>query len=312
MSRHVTFCPSCALKPTHSHLESLLTLSTSSPILFIHRSTRSLFSLVSFSEFASAMFSCSPSATISSCASTTSLLLPLASSSLSFSLLSTANFCCVSCAIWDDETLFWSSRVLREVVSSSTWDCRAVRAFCVVARSARKRASRSEGLDSGSFAKAVFPLFGVLKRSLLSVEGCGDGGGAVPCLASRDAVRSASLESIFQLESLVDISVANTRTGIDVWFMCLLAGITFVQSSGVLLDPVAHGVVLLTLRTPEGVSSVRRYPVGIMKSCRRRRRMTAKKAGRRSCREVNGLWHNRPMTSAQPGFGSTSLVLVSP
>lgn len=44
----------------HSHFESLFTLSASSPILFIHLSTNSLFSFSSFALLSSAKFSCKP------------------------------------------------------------------------------------------------------------------------------------------------------------------------------------------------------------------------------------------------------------
>lgn len=181
-----------------SHLDSLFTLSASSPILFIHLSTNSLFSSFSFFALSSARFICSPCATISSCASSTNFCFPLSSSSRSFNLLSNAVFCCDSCAIWDVDRFCWSSRSLREVVSSVTWDWRVERAFCVVARSARRRVRSSE-VDwvwaEGTGEEAL------LREGILTIGGGAAGIVGCDCgweMTSRcesRAVRSASLVS---------------------------------------------------------------------------------------------------------------------
>lgn len=84
----------------YSHPLPLLTLSASSPILFIHLSTNSLFSASNLSLLCSAIFSCNCNATISSCAVCTSLAFPRISSSLSRSLRSAAAFWAVCWAIW--------------------------------------------------------------------------------------------------------------------------------------------------------------------------------------------------------------------
>lgn len=90
------------------------------------------------------------------------------------------------------ELLFCSSNVFNEDVRSSTWVCRAVRAFCVVARSARRREMRSLGACSGSVAVALL-LVGVL---IVASTGCGDGETTLLCWPFKDAARSASLVSI--------------------------------------------------------------------------------------------------------------------
>lgn len=193
-----------ALFNDHVHLESRFTRSTSSPIRAIHRSTSSLFSRVSFSCFSSARFSCSPNATISSCACSTIRLLPLSSSSRSRTFLSSSAFCRLSCAVCVVDVRVCACCVLSADVSSSTCVCKAVRAFCVVARSVRRLASRSfEGccwsvvLDAALLVRVG--IASASERALLEPSGCGDDDGGTVAdgllLISRAAVRSASLVS---------------------------------------------------------------------------------------------------------------------
>jgi hypothetical protein len=179
----------------YSHLESRLTLSASSPILFIHLSTSSLFSLSSFSLLCSAKLNCNSSATISSCACSTILLLPLSSSSRSCSFLSVSRTCFVRLVIWFCEERCCVERAESCAVRSDSWVCRVERAFCVVAKSVRRVERRSEGVCEGSLL-----LVGVPVRSWeAGLWVCGLGGTVVAegcgCCESC-AVRSARAVSV--------------------------------------------------------------------------------------------------------------------
>ena len=78
------------------------------------------------------------------------------------------------------------------VVRSETWVCRLARAFCVVARSVRRRCRLSFVGASSCEGVALRPFPGMFTRSLLALEGCGESG-AEASLCATAAVRSASL-----------------------------------------------------------------------------------------------------------------------
>jgi hypothetical protein len=65
------------------------------------------------------------------------------------------------------------------------------------------------------------------------------GGGGIGC-EDKAAVRSASLVSASILAPCSYRTASFRRTGIDIYFMRLLANISLIEGGGVLIDPVGH------------------------------------------------------------------------